>query len=411
MKYDRLSAASASSRISEFFPKELSPEEAIEAVSSTRFHLVLLLLLSASFSSFGLLAYGLPILYSQKEVRLECAHHPDGSGSTHLCSFEEACGGGPASFRYSHSAQVSLQNWVVDFELACRPEAFLSLLATTLFAGFFIGALVFLPLADKVGRKPIIVAGLALQVCALAALAFVSTESVSFLFVFCFVVGLRAPMTSQTAYLLLVELAAPSWRPFFSMYINGMDGGVSLLLGLAYWVLQDWVPLFAAVFVLLLLLIPAIACWVPESPRFHLARRNYPAARQIYARIAAKSNRPMFQDKLQEESLAPHSGWTARPKEHLSDLCAGQPCRKRAQLVILPVAWFSADVLSYGVSYSVNDLPGSIYVNSCVLGAVPIVFGLSATALANCLGRKGGFFLAWGLIAAGCALFQLLLWG
>ena len=59
-----------------------------------------------------------------------------------------------------------------------------------------------------------------------------------------------------------------------------------------------------------------------------------------------------------------------------------------------------------GVSFSVNDLPGNIYIYGYALGSAMLLFALTGTAVANQLGRKGGFFLAWALIALGSGVFQ-----
>ena len=226
------------------------------------------------------MAYSVPILQSQHEIKLVCLHS---DGSAHSCSTEQACAS--ESFSYPQSSHDSLINWVVDYQLACRPAAFVSLLGTTLFAGFFIGSLLFLPLADKLGRKPIVLAGLVIQLLALIILF--AVDDLTYLFIFCAIIGLRAPMTSQTAYLLLSELVTPSWREFSSTYFNGIDSALPLVLGLVFLLIQNWVPLFISITVFISLLIPLIAIYVPESPRFYIAKRNYAAARQVYASIAA----------------------------------------------------------------------------------------------------------------------------
>ena len=127
-----------------------------------------MLVLCFSFISALLIGNSLPYLYSQKEIRLLC-HQED--GSSFLCSQEEACESG--SFSYTHSRSESLQNWVVDYELACSAEASLSLLGTAFFGGYLVGALLFLPLADRVGRKPIVLSGLGLLLLSMLLLVFI----------------------------------------------------------------------------------------------------------------------------------------------------------------------------------------------------------------------------------------------
>ncbi len=164
-------------------------------------------------------------------------------------------------------------NWVVDYELVCVREAELSLLGTAFFAGFFLGSVVFLPLSDRIGRKPIVLMGLLLQIVMTILLFFV--RSLWFLYLFCAILGIRMPMASHNAFVLLVEITTPSWRPFVSMYVNGADGAITLVLSFLYYMLQSWKPLFVGVTVMCFIVLVLFALCIPESPRFFIARNKF----------------------------------------------------------------------------------------------------------------------------------------
>lgn len=51
-----------------------------------------------------------------------------------------------------------MHNWVTKFALACEPEEKISLFSSLFFMGYMAGALLFVPLADRVGRKPVTIA-------------------------------------------------------------------------------------------------------------------------------------------------------------------------------------------------------------------------------------------------------------
>ena len=162
-------------------------------------------------------------------------------------------------------------------------------MGTAYFAGFFLGSIVFLPLSDYVGRKRLILIGLALQIVTILIIFF--NHSIWYLFIFCSLIGLRTPMASHNAFVLLVEISKPSWRPLLSMYINGVDGGLFLILALIYKIIQSWKPLFIAVAVVAFINLIFVAILIPESPRYFLAKHKYREARRVFRRIAIMSGK------------------------------------------------------------------------------------------------------------------------
>lgn len=75
-------------------------------------------------------------------------------------------------------------------------------------------------------------------------------------------------------------------------------------------------------------------------------------------------------------------------------------------LLLIPLGWFTVDILSYGLNFSINDLHGDIYIFGYIIGGMSFVVALTGTFVADKLGRKGGFFLAWGCAAFGMTLYQ-----
>lgn len=77
-------------------------------------------------------------------------------------------------------------------------------------------------------------------------------------------------------------------------------------------------------------------------------------------------------------------------------------------MLLIPLGWFTVDILSYGLNFSINDLHGDIYVFGYIIGGTSLVVCLTGTFVANKLGRKGGFFLAWGFAAFGMTIYQFI---
>lgn len=65
-----------------------------------------------------------------------------------------------------------------------------------------------------------------------------------------------------------------------------------------------------------------------------------------------------------------------------------------------------AVVVIYGISFSLDDLHGSIYSNGIIMGICDIVITFSISFIARFLGRKKAWLLTWALGATGCFVYE-----
>ncbi len=209
-----------------------------------------------SFSLNGHIIYGLSFLIYKGELALTCTPLADGKGP-YACNAEEACDSALTASFTLNKDETRLHNWVTTFDLVCTPESQLSLLGMTFFITFTIGSMVWLALADKLGRKPIIFYGLLFHAGIVLILLFV--EFPEAIYIFMGLQGIQVATSCQVAYVLLLEMVPSSSRSFYCAALNAMDGGVSsILLPIFYYFVGNWRILFiynflvtAAVFVLL----------------------------------------------------------------------------------------------------------------------------------------------------------------
>ena len=101
-------------------------------------------------------------------------------------------------------------NWVIELALVCEPHYKMSLIGTCFFAGFLVGSLTLVRLADRLGRKPILYASLFLQLGLPCVSFFVHT--LWMLYVMIFFTGLFSVTRASLMYVLLNELAGQKWR-------------------------------------------------------------------------------------------------------------------------------------------------------------------------------------------------------
>ena len=95
-------------------------------------------------------------------------------------------------------------------------------------------------------------------------------------------------------------------------------------------------------------------------------------------------------------------------KYNISDLWRGTSCREKALLFIFPYCWLVANVVTYGISFSMGELKGNIFYNGMILGCSDLLSTLSLSFVANRLGRKGAWLVTWSFATVGCVLYDAI---
>jgi benzoate transport len=161
-------------------------------------------------------------------------------------------------------------------------------------AGMCLGALVLSPLADRFGRRPIILGGLVLITVGML-LSAVAPGFLQFLFLR-FVTGLGVGALLASANTLVAEYSSDRWRSFaLSTFATGYPIGATLggFLAVALTESFGWRSVFVVGGLLSGLLIPLILWRVPESLDFLIERRP-PQALEKANRLARRLNIPPF---------------------------------------------------------------------------------------------------------------------
>lgn len=79
------------------------------------------------------------------------------------CKPEDFCGKeDTVEYKIDFTSDTSLTNWISEYELECAPKYELGLFGSLFFAAVVLGSLIFAPLADKIGRRPVTLAGVLL---------------------------------------------------------------------------------------------------------------------------------------------------------------------------------------------------------------------------------------------------------
>ena len=196
------------------------------------------------------------------------------------CIAEDFCGKPDIKHRVIEDAPESLHNWIEEYDMTCAPHYEFGLFGSLFFAAVVVGSLIFPPLADRIGRKPVTLGGVILV--SLAQTAFCFSGSLRMSYFLYFLMGLAMPMRVFVGYIFAMEFLPLHNTQLATALTLGFDG-----LGLAFaslwfmYVNKDWKSFFWAGNVFCYCTILVIWLTMSESPKFLISRGRYDEAREV----------------------------------------------------------------------------------------------------------------------------------
>jgi putative MFS transporter len=211
---------------------------------------------------------------------------------------------------------------------------------TVFFLGMLLGASLFGRLADRIGRRRVLLVTVACD--ALFGLLSVFAPSFGVLLLFRFLTGAAVGGTLPVDYALMAEFLPPRSRGRWLVILEGFWAVGTVAVALAAWIasaqgVEDaWRWIFAVTALPALVGI-GLRLWVPESP-MHLLRTGRAAeARAVLDRVLVTNSHPPLGPEV---TVAPPA---APPAEGMFS-----PALRRRSLLVL-LLWFLVSVSYYGV--------------------------------------------------------------
>ncbi|XP_029983819.1 organic cation transporter protein [Sphaeramia orbicularis] len=271
-----------------------------------------------------------------------------------------SCQGG-----WEYSTETFHSTIVTEWDLVCDRASLNHFGSSIYMFGLLVGAVVFGSLADKYGRRNIVLISLTIQVvfgvCAAFAPNFYIYTALRFM------VGTSISGVIMNVFVLGTEWTGSKERMLAGIITDYFFGfGYIMLAGVAY-LIRDWRKLQLAISAPGFLFISYF--WLlPKSARWLMANDRKEEAWELIRKAARMNGKPLTKDLEMWEVNKIEEKTEVKRKHSFIDLV--QTPKMRKQSLIVFYLWFVNVLVYYGLSLNISDFGMNIFLTQLVFGLV-----------------------------------------
>ncbi|CDW89142.1 solute carrier family member 5 [Stylonychia lemnae] len=399
----------------------LSVDEAFDYCGGFGRHQTLLMIFMIfSMKSAGFFLNALSFLELQPVYECQNLH----SDIWYRCQKKVFCSDSSVTKRIDWSEQESLDNFISQFHLECSDSFYIGLIGSFFLVGIVLGCLTLTRLGDILGRKPIFIVGMLLQITVCCTLVFIDNIWIAYLMVA--IMGVALTGKQYVGYTYLIENMPKSKQVIVGSFEFICEGLVFLsVCGYFLWVNKNWIYLQIPTLVLSILG-TVYMIFQPESPRFLVSKGRFDQARTCFNIIAKRNGKGenyadliIFKEELEMNGLEQTAFEKDQDPLNTSITSQSSPEDKslkqlfkrkdlRRNLLFSTVIWTSIVFNFFLVSFYLKYFPGSIFLN-CIYFAIADIFAyLLSGLIIKYLNASKAIIVAQVISSIGALLYLIL---
>lgn len=325
------------------------------------------------------------------------------------------------SYSDTNDTKYKCSEWVFDksyyqdslteeWSMVCSNAHWRNNAQTIYFLGYLIGSIVMGILADKFGRRPVMLSSFIMMIVGSCGVAFGPqktfgiTASYIIYMISRFIIACGTRGINVTGFVLAMEMMGPKKRVFAGIVIEYFFAiGQIILVAFAYTnnilFSSGWRTLAIS---LVIPTIPFLSYFflLPESPRWLLSKNRQDEALQILEGVA-KTNKTTLNKETWNSLIQTSSSDDKNKKcENIIDLI--KSFHLGIMCVILFLQWIINNFIFYGVGLKSNDLGVNPYLSFLISAAVEMLAYAVAHVVLDKLGRKLPYVTSLALAGVSC---------